>query len=161
MSALCYIGLGSNLEQPLQQVEQAVEAIKSLGTVTAQSPWYQSQAIGPGNQDDYINGVIALETTLAPLQLLHALQAIENQQGRVRTIRWGERTLDLDILLYNQLELDSEELTIPHPRLCERAFVLYPLLDIAAEIQLPNGQPISLFKAAVSQQQLEKLVQTR
>lgn len=161
MAAVCYIGLGSNLDQPLQQVESAVKAIKQLGTVLAQSPWYQSQAIGPGDQDDYINGVIALETQLEPLALLHALQKIENQQGRVRTIRWGERTLDLDILLYEQTECNSEELTLPHPRLCERAFVLYPLLDIAKDIKLPNGQLVSSFKAAVSQQKLEKLAQTR
>lgn len=161
MSSLCYIGLGSNLDNPLEQVERAVKALAELGTITAQSPWYQSQAIGPGDQDDYINGVVALTTQLAPLQLLHALQAIENHQGRVRTVRWGERTLDLDILLYEQLELNSEELTIPHPYLCERAFVLYPLLDIAPELKLPKGQPISSFKAAVSQQKLEKLIQTR
>lgn len=161
MNSLCYIGLGSNLESPLEQVERAIKALAKLGTITAKSPWYQSQAIGPGNQDDYINGVVALETSLAPLQLLHALQSIENQQGRVRTVRWGERTLDLDILLYDQLELYSEELIIPHPRLCKRAFVLYPLIDIAPELKLPKGQPISKFKAAVSQQKLEKLTQTR
>lgn len=158
MSALCYIALGSNLNHPLAQVQQAAKALQTLGKVVAQSPWYQSQAIGPGEQDDYINGVVALETKLEPLALLQALQAIEQQQGRVRTIRWGERTLDLDILLYHNLEHRCDKLTIPHPRLHQRAFVLYPLLDIAPELKLPNGRLLKTFLNDVSEQKLEKLM---
>lgn len=158
---LCYIGLGSNLDKPQKQVETAINAIANLGDICAQSPWYQSQAIGPGDQGDYINGVIELQTTLSAHELLHALQAIENQQGRVRTVRWGERTLDLDILLFNKEQIDSEELIIPHPRMTERAFVLYPLLDIAPTLKLPNGQTLQSFKPSVAQQKLEKLAQTR
>lgn len=156
---LCYIALGSNLQNPLQQVTQAVASIRLLGCVTAQSPWYKSKAIGPGDQPDYINGVIALETLLEPLELLHQLQHIEQQQQRIRNIRWGARTLDLDILLFNNIKLDSAELTLPHPRIQERNFVVFPLFDIVPELILPNGQALTMIKSTLDTQGLEKLSQ--
>jgi len=155
----CFIALGSNLHNPLQQVTSAIHALSLLGTIKAQSPWYQSQAIGPGLQDDYINGVVHLLCELTPLELLAELHAIENAHGRTRIVRWGERTLDLDILLYNQLELNSATLTLPHPRITERHFVVYPLFDIAPELILPNGQSIKTLKHQLNTQGLEKLPQ--
>ncbi|UTW45065.1 2-amino-4-hydroxy-6-hydroxymethyldihydropteridine diphosphokinase [bacterium SCSIO 12696] len=140
-----YIALGSNLADPLQQVERGLTAITALpdSQLLKCSPWYRSTAVGPGEQPDYINGVCAISTQLKPLTLLRQLQAIEHQQGRVRDERWGPRTLDLDILLYGQLTLDTPELQLPHPRMTERNFVVQPLADIAAELILPNGHPLT------------------
>lgn len=141
----CYIALGSNLEQPLQQVDRAVEALAQLphSVLVAVSPYYRSSAVGPGEQPDYINAVAALDTELAPLALLEALQAIELRQGRVRQERWGARTLDLDLLLYGDRQIDLPQLTVPHPRMLERGFVLWPLLDLAPRLCAPDGRPLS------------------
>ncbi|MCV6606300.1 MAG: 2-amino-4-hydroxy-6-hydroxymethyldihydropteridine diphosphokinase [Porticoccaceae bacterium] len=142
---IAYIALGSNLDNPLQQVQRAITTISKLDScqLLAASPWYRTAAIGPGQQPDYINGVCAIYTQLQPLQLLQQLQAIENNQGRVRQERWGARTLDLDILLYGESTLNTPELQIPHPRMAERAFVLQPLSDIADDLCLPDGQPVA------------------
>lgn len=105
----------------------------------AVSPWYSSKALGPGSQPDYRNGVAQLATTLSPGQLLAALQAIEHRQGRQREQRWAARTLDLDILLYGDLVMASVNLTIPHPQMTERNFVLSPLFDLAPGLILPDG----------------------
>jgi len=143
--AIAYIGLGSNLKQPLQQVESAIQHIKQLpeSHLTACSPWYGSSPIGPGDQPDYINGTCSIETSLSALDLLTALQGIENQHHRERNMRWGARTLDLDLLIYGDTINNSAELTLPHPRLTERNFVLLPLADIAPKLALPNGQQIA------------------
>jgi 2-amino-4-hydroxy-6-hydroxymethyldihydropteridine diphosphokinase len=164
---LAYIGLGSNLSdkvagQILDSKSQLEQALSSLSehpqvNILKLSNFYQTPAIGPGQQPDYINGAAMLETDLSPLALLDLLQAIENQQGRVRTIRWGARTLDLDILLYDQLTEDSERLTIPHPRMHERGFVLAPMADIAADLCLPTGENISELLANCSMQGIVKL----
>ena len=117
--ARAYIGIGSNLDEPIRQVRQAFEAlghILSSGCV-ARSPLYRSAPVGgPPNQPDYINAVAALDTGLTPGQLLAVLRAMELARGRVRTVRWGPRTLDLDLLLYDQLVIDDPRLTLPHPR---------------------------------------------
>jgi 2-amino-4-hydroxy-6-hydroxymethyldihydropteridine diphosphokinase len=157
-----YIGLGSNLGDhggnPETQLHQAIESISQHPDINlmAVSPRYQTQAIGPGNQPDYINAVARLNTELSPLDLLDCLQQIEHQQGRVRTIRWGARTIDLDILLYNDRVIDSERLTVPHPRMHERAFVLAPLRDLNASIVLPNGENILSLLANCSDQGIVK-----
>lgn len=137
----CYIGLGSNLGEPLIQVGRAIEALRQNTAIRLlrRSPWYGSKAVGPGEQPDYVNGVVELDTGLEPQALLQLLQGIETAQGRVRGVRWGERTLDLDLLLYGNLWLDSPGLQIPHPRLAERAFVLAPLADLAPELTLPSA----------------------
>ncbi|MFO1434775.1 MAG: 2-amino-4-hydroxy-6-hydroxymethyldihydropteridine diphosphokinase [Candidatus Competibacteraceae bacterium] len=136
-----YIGIGSNLADPVAQVRQAVLALERLPQthVIACSPLYCSKPWGMPGQPDYINAVAALETTLPALELLTQLQVLETVHGRVRTVRWGPRTLDLDILLYGELQLDEPRLIVPHPRLRERAFVLYPLRDLAPALRLPDG----------------------
>jgi len=136
-----YIGIGSNLDNPRQQVAAAVAALEQLpqSQLVAVSPWYRSAPLGPGDQPDYINGVARIATTLPPEPLLTALQDIENRQGRRRDIRWGPRTLDLDILLYGDDTLASPRLTVPHPQLKQRNFVLVPLHDLAPALQLPDG----------------------
>ena len=137
----CFIALGSNLEQPLEQVSRAIKALAKLpnSSLEATSPWYQSTAIGPGNQADYINGVAELNTSQKPLQLLSLLQEIENQQQRKRLQHWGPRTLDLDLLLYGDQIINEAILTVPHARMLERNFVLRPLHDIAPDLVLPGG----------------------
>jgi 2-amino-4-hydroxy-6-hydroxymethyldihydropteridine diphosphokinase len=138
---LAYIGLGSNLENPRAQVEQALVELAAIpeSKLLATSPLYRSAPVGPGEQPDYINATALLETSLTPLALLDALQAIEQSHERVRIEHWGPRTLDLDILLLDQQTIDSERLRVPHPYLTQRNFVLYPLADIAPELLLPDG----------------------
>lgn len=136
-----YIALGSNLETPVRQLESALVALEKLPDSRLQriSSFYQSKPIGPQDQPDYVNAVIALETKLEPLPLLDHLQRIESEQGRVRLRRWGERTLDLDILLYKDLVLQSERLTIPHYDMHNREFVIVPLYEINPALVFPDG----------------------
>ena len=128
------IGLGSNLADPVAQVQQAFAALARLpdSRLVGRSSLWRSTPMGPADQPDYVNAVAMLETGLAPLDLLDALQAIEQEQGRVRDgTRWGPRTLDLDLLLYGETTMNDTRLIIPHPGLCERDFVLVPLLEVA------------------------------
>jgi 2-amino-4-hydroxy-6-hydroxymethyldihydropteridine diphosphokinase len=145
-----YIALGSNQQCPEEQLRRAVKAIGQLGgsRILQVSPVYRSAAVGPGEQPDYLNAVVALETGLSPGKLLQALQDIEHAQGRVRTERWGPRTLDLDILLYSDHIIATPELTIPHRAIAERNFVLYPLIDLAGrEMVLPGGTDLDTLVA--------------
>lgn len=156
---LAYIGLGSNLENPRAQVEQAFSELSTLASsqLLKRSPLYRSSAIGPGDQPDYINAVALLKTDLQPLELLNALQAIEQNHRRVRIEHWGPRTLDLDILLLDELCIDSERLKVPHPYLTQRNFVLYPLADIAPELRLPDGRNLPELMARCPQDGLMQL----
>lgn len=128
-----YIGLGSNLGDSLQILREAVQQLSQLGALQV-SRLYQSPPMGPQDQPHYFNAVVCLETMLAPLELLDQLQAIEQQAGRVRLRRWGERTLDLDLLLYAAQKIDHPRLQVPHVGILERDFVLLPLLDLAPDL---------------------------
>ena len=141
--AQAYIGLGSNLEDPLAQVTRAFDELGDIvhTVVLARSAIYSSHAVGP-EQPDYINAVALLDTQLAPLALLDALQTIEQAHQRVRIQHWGPRTLDLDLLLYADQTIQHERLTVPHPYLTQRSFVLYPLADINLDLHLPDGTPL-------------------
>ena len=164
---VAFIGLGSNLgherngifESPKQQLLNAIQSIDNQTTIhlISTSYFYQTEAIGPGDQPDYINAAIKIKTSLSANQLLLALQNIENQQGRVRKERWGARTLDLDILIFDQLIENSEQLTLPHPRAHERAFVLAPLKDLDANLIIPKRGNISNLLANCSMQGIVKL----
>lgn len=156
-----YIGLGSNLNSPKQQVTQAVESLKVLPSTiwVAQSSWYESEAIGP-EQPNFINGVVHLKTQLDPEVLLDALQAIEQIHQRVRTQHWGPRTLDLDILLWGQATLKTPRLTVPHAFLKERCFVILPLLELAPSLTLPCGTSLSSLTSQCRQQSIVKLNET-
>ena len=141
-----YIGLGSNLQQPIAQVQQALQALAALPTtqLLGHSRLYRSTPMGPAGQPDYINAVAALETSLSALDLLLALHAIERAQGRIRDgQRWGPRTLDLDILLYGDECINLAQLIVPHPGLHERNFVLYPLHEIAPGLVIPGRGALS------------------
>ncbi|MBB1268258.1 2-amino-4-hydroxy-6-hydroxymethyldihydropteridine diphosphokinase [Shewanella sp. SR44-3] len=137
--ALVYIALGANLDEPLQQLNSAAQALAKLAEADSLtvSPFYRSVPMGDIPQPEYLNGVASFHTSLSPLELLDALQAIELNQGRQRLLRWGPRTLDLDMLLYDDLCLNSERLTLPHYGMKQRSFVLVPLFDIAPELTLP------------------------
>jgi len=140
-----YIGLGANLDDPRGQVERAAAELAALphSRLTACSPLYRTAPVGPQDQPDYVNAAARLETRLAPLDLLAALQAIERRHGRVRDgCRWGPRTLDLDILLYGSLRLAQPGLHLPHVEMHRRAFVLVPLADIASADLLVPGHGV-------------------
>lgn len=139
------IALGSNLGDSRATLENALKTLNLMSgiTVKSHSNWYKTAPIGP-SQPDYLNGCALLEVELTPQELLTTLNTIEDQFGRVRQERWGPRTLDLDIILYGDLILETPELQIPHPRMTERAFVLVPLAEIAPEwIEPVSGQTIS------------------
>ncbi|NWL75428.1 2-amino-4-hydroxy-6-hydroxymethyldihydropteridine diphosphokinase [Pseudomonas taiwanensis] len=155
-----YIGLGSNLAEPVSQLRGALEALGDLPRtrLAAVSSLYASDPLGPPDQPRYVNAVAALETELAPLELLDALQTIELAQGRVRKDeRWGPRTLDLDILLFGQRRIDEPRLQVPHYHMHARAFVLYPLAEIAGDLQLPDGRPLQTLLDACPFEGLERL----
>jgi len=137
-----YIGLGSNLADPPGQISQALVALQELpgSHLVAQSACYRSVPLAGGPvQPDYVNAVVALDTCMGAHELLLCLQRIEKRQGRVRKgTQWGARTLDLDILLFGDLQLDEPALTIPHPGLSQRDFVIYPLQEIAPGLSIPG-----------------------
>jgi 2-amino-4-hydroxy-6-hydroxymethyldihydropteridine diphosphokinase len=149
---ICYIGLGANLHQPLQQLEQAVLALAALEhcQLLCVSSFYGSKPMGPQDQPDYVNAVAMLQTNLPAERLLDQLQKIELEQGRERKDqRWGPRTLDLDILLFGQQQLNTARLTVPHYGMKVREFVLYPLAELAPELHLPDGTVLSELLALV------------
>ncbi|MGS0676283.1 2-amino-4-hydroxy-6-hydroxymethyldihydropteridine diphosphokinase [Shewanella sp. 0m-4] len=143
--AQVYIALGANLADPISQLNSACEALLSLASPGSLviSPYYRSAPMGDVEQPDYVNAVAGFHTRLPPIELLDALQHIENQQGRLRALRWGPRTLDLDLLLYDDQHIDIPRLVVPHYGMRERSFVLVPLSDIAPELILPDNTPLS------------------
>ena len=154
-----YIGMGSNLADPAEQLRNAVEALAQLPQteLVGVSAFYQSDSLLPG-QPRYTNAVAALDSALLPLELLDALQAIENGQGRERLERWGPRTLDLDIVLFGDRLIDEPRLKVPHYHMQERAFVLYPLAELApADLRLADGRHLSELLAACPFVGLERL----
>jgi 2-amino-4-hydroxy-6-hydroxymethyldihydropteridine diphosphokinase len=155
-----YVGLGSNLAQPEQQISQALRAIESLPAshISATSSLYISRPMGPQDQPSYVNAVVEVQTEMQAVEFLHCLQKIELEHGRVRKAeRWGPRTLDLDILIFGTQVIDSVELTVPHYGMKEREFVLYPLHEIAPELQLPNGPKLTELLINCPLNGLEKL----
>lgn len=133
-----YLSLGSNQGERLELLRKAVSMLNDVEGVEVAgiSSVYETDPVGYVDQPAFLNLAVAVETTLDPRALLAACQGIESALGRTRTVRWGPRTIDIDILLYGNVRLDSEELTIPHPRLCERAFALVPLVEIAPDVEV-------------------------
>jgi len=160
----CYIGIGSNLHQPMQQITAALDLLQTLPhtSLIKTSHLYQNPAMlaeeNATHQPDYINAVAWIQTTLEPELLLKHLQTLETQQGRQRTEKiWSSRTLDLDILLYGDLKISSPHLIIPHRGLLERAFVLIPLCDCNPDLILPNGKVVKDFISDDMKQQLTRI----
>ena len=138
MMTVTYIGLGSNLGDSRQILAEAVQKLATLGAVKT-SRLYQSPPMGPQDQPNYLNAAVQLVTELEPLALLDELQRFEQDSGRVRLRRWGERTLDLDLLMYGEEQIQNARLTVPHMGIMERDFVLMPLLDLEESLQI-KGQ---------------------
>ncbi|MDH3450949.1 MAG: 2-amino-4-hydroxy-6-hydroxymethyldihydropteridine diphosphokinase [Gammaproteobacteria bacterium] len=139
MTVVAFVGLGSNQGDPLRQVSTAIDELQALSCSPVRvSPMYGSKAIGPGTQPDYVNAVVRLSTALPADDMLSALHDIEHVHRRVRDQRWAARTLDLDLLVYGTAVIDQPGLQIPHPRLAERPFVLYPLFDLAPDLHIPG-----------------------
>ncbi len=149
-----YLAFGANLGDPADTLPRAVTACGRLGEITAVSRTYRTAPIGVTDQPDFLNAVAALETELGPAELLAGLHAIEAEFGRVRDVRWGPRTLDLDLLWYDGVESDDPELTLPHPRAVEREFVLRPLADIAPGLVIA-GRTVSDWLAELAPQGVE------
>jgi 2-amino-4-hydroxy-6-hydroxymethyldihydropteridine diphosphokinase len=132
MEHIAYIGIGSNMGDKVHRCEEAISEILRVDRhkLLAKSSFFKTQPMGYTSQDWFVNGVIKIETELGAVDLLRSLKAIEGQLGRVETFRWGPRTIDLDILLFDETRIETPDLQIPHPRLQERQFVLVPLAEI-------------------------------
>jgi len=156
-----FIGLGSNLAEPAVQVKRAISALAALpqSRLLQQSRLYASPPLGPVDQPDYVNAVVEIDTTLEPVALLNALQGIEQKQGRVRTRHWGERVIDLDLLLYADVQLASKGLTLPHPGIAARAFVLRPLAELAPDLMIIGQGALCDLLAARAADQCDPLNQ--
>ncbi|WP_240464879.1 2-amino-4-hydroxy-6-hydroxymethyldihydropteridine diphosphokinase [Paraferrimonas sp. SM1919] len=156
---ICYLALGANLDAPIEQLNNAVAALTQAPAIQVLhvSSWVTSEAMGEVAQPDYVNGVVAIETDLAPLALLDLTQSIENAQGRTREVRWGPRTLDIDILLMGDLCMESERLTLPHYGMKQRNFVLEPLAQIAPQLLLPCGTGVQTLVDALGTPALHRL----
>jgi 2-amino-4-hydroxy-6-hydroxymethyldihydropteridine diphosphokinase len=160
---IAYIAFGSNLDNPERQLRAALRAVDNLpGTrLLRASSFYRSAPVGYTEQPDFVNAVAAIETTLAPRALLDALLGLEREQGRVRELPNGPRTLDLDIALYGDERVDEAGLTIPHPRLHERAFVVVPLLEIAPDAVVPGRGALRTLAAGIDEQSVARLTDPR
>lgn len=157
-SVTTYIGLGSNLDEPVKHIRQALSELESLphSSLVARSSLYANPPMGPQDQPDYVNAVVSLVTFLAAEQLLDELQKIERHHGRIRgALRWGPRPLDLDILLYGNHQIDTCRLKVPHPGAAERAFVLVPLSEIEPALRIP---PHGTVKALLENIDLSSLI---
>ena len=157
-----YVGIGSNLETPEEQVRQAISALEGLpdSMLVAASGLYRSAHECGGDQPDFVNAVVAMLTRLDPATLLNRLHEIEADQGRIRTKdKWGPRTLDLDLLAYSDLVLDDQELKVPHPGIAERNFVLLPWLEVAPGYRIPGlGSVVRLAeKVSLDSPRIERL----
>ena len=138
---IAYIGLGSNLDNPVQQLDHAISAIQTLpgSSLLGQSSYYQSKPLGDKSQPDYVNAAVMLDTTLTADLLLEYLLDIENKQGRIRgDRRWQPRTLDLDLLLYGEEQIRTQDLVVPHPEIMNRNFVLLPLAELTPDLNIPG-----------------------
>ncbi|HHU20185.1 MAG TPA: 2-amino-4-hydroxy-6-hydroxymethyldihydropteridine diphosphokinase [Bacilli bacterium] len=135
-----YIALGSNIAPRVDYLNQAIEAIGQVEqmSVVKQSSIYETEPVGYQDQAKFLNQVIEVETTYSPMEVLLACQSIENKLGRKREVRWGPRTIDLDILLYNHENIMTNQLIVPHPRMDSRAFVLVPLVELNPELVIPT-----------------------
>ncbi|ASM53001.1 MULTISPECIES: 2-amino-4-hydroxy-6-hydroxymethyldihydropteridine diphosphokinase [Pseudoalteromonas] len=157
-----YLGLGANLNSPKKQLDNAIAALKKLPDCEfiSVSHYYASKPMGPQDQPDYINAVACINTTLSPEKLLDLTQAIELEHGRVRKAeRWGPRTLDIDMLLFDAQTINTERLIVPHYGLTEREFVVYPLLELAPKLILPSGIALHTIANTLPLNNLQQLPQ--
>jgi 2-amino-4-hydroxy-6-hydroxymethyldihydropteridine diphosphokinase len=156
---IAFVGVGSNLDRPAAQVEEALAELDGLPhtRLVRRSSLYRSAPVGYAAQPDFVNAVAQLETGLPAERLLSELQELESRHGRQRSFANAPRTLDLDLLLFERLQLKSEKLTVPHPRMHERKFVLEPLVEISREIDIPGKGPAQALLVEIKGQAVEKL----
>ncbi len=156
-----FIAIGSNLQEPKLQVTQAFELLATLPqtSLIKRSSLYRTAPVGYDNQPDFINAVAEIETALEPQQLMKTLLALETTQGRERPFPNAPRVLDLDLLLYNDTIMQSPELTLPHPRMQTRGFVMLPLAEIAPELVIPGHGTVTTLAAGCEDQGVEKLAE--
>lgn len=156
---IAYIALGSNLKTPEYQLSKAIAHTQALSdtVLCAASSVYRTAPVGVVEQPDFLNQVVAVDTKLSAVALLRSLLAIEDLMGRLRTQHWGPRVIDCDLLLYGDICVETDFLTLPHPHMTKRAFVLYPLAEIAPNLQLPSGQFVNVLCEAVSDQSIQKV----
>jgi 2-amino-4-hydroxy-6-hydroxymethyldihydropteridine diphosphokinase len=155
-----YVALGSNLDDPARQVERAFDALAGLpySKLVARSPCYRSPPMGSVEQPDFVNAVAGMLTQLEPSQLLQQLKLLESQLGRsAPVVRWGPRRIDLDLLMHGGAVVDEPGLTLPHPGIAERAFVLVPLADVAPEVIVAGRGRVRSLLAGVDVRSLERL----
>lgn len=136
--SVAYLALGSNVGDRLQHLRSGKDSLVRLGNIVAVSPVYDTEPVGTSDGDRFLNAVVAVRTQLSPEELLSKCLEIEQENGRTRTVQNAPRTLDIDILLYDDLQIENSDLTLPHPRMHERAFVLTPLADIASDVVHPR-----------------------
>jgi 2-amino-4-hydroxy-6-hydroxymethyldihydropteridine diphosphokinase len=141
MAVAAYLGLGSNLGDRLANLQAAVDALQREPAlrVTASSRVWETTPVGGPPQPDYLNAVVRIETDLSARDLLHVARRVESRLGRIRKERWGARTIDVDVLLHDDEQIDEPDLVVPHPRMTQRAFVLLPLLELEPDPVLPDG----------------------
>jgi 2-amino-4-hydroxy-6-hydroxymethyldihydropteridine diphosphokinase len=155
-----FVGIGSNLENPIRQVERALDELDGIARTRciARSGLYRSPPMGPSDQPDYINAAAALRTRLSPHELLAALLRVEQAHGRSRDgRRWGPRTLDLDLLVYGEACIAEPGLTVPHPGIASRSFVVFPLLEIAPDLEVPGLATLRVLAQRTSNDGLTRL----
>ena len=155
-----YVALGSNLSDPGRQVEGAFQALEALADsrLVARSSLWRSQPLGPQEQPEFVNAAAGLVTTLAPHDFLASLKALERRLGKTEpVVRWGPRVIDLDLVVFGDLRMSEPGLTLPHPGLHQRNFVLYPLCEIAAELWVPGLARVRRLREGVSSAGIERL----
>lgn len=142
---ISYLGLGSNIGNTKDNLDSAIKILNESKNcnILQVSSFYKTKPVGVTNQPDFLNAVVKIETQLSPEELLKLINSIENKLGRIRTIKWGPRTIDIDILIYGNIIINKENLVIPHPAMMERSFVLEPLSEIEPNMIMPNGENIS------------------
>jgi len=161
MTVRVYIGLGSNLEDPVAQVLDAVEELEMIpdSILVSRSSLYRGKPMGPADQPDYVNAVVAMDTLLSAMDFLHALVRIEDMQGRERDgEKWGPRIIDLDLLMYGKEKINTPELTVPHPGMHERDFVIVPLSEVAGNLKVPGQGVLTTLINQCENHSLRKLV---
>ena len=154
-STAAYLGLGANLGDPIEMLTEAVHTLDGTDgiAVTKCSSFYRTSPVGKTDQPDFVNIVVRIETMLSAGDLMTVLLDIEHRLGRVRTDRWGPRTIDIDLLIYGDSQIETERLTVPHPRMLGRRFVLVPLMEIAQDLQVPGTtKSLKEFLAATENQ---------
>ena len=157
--AAAYLSLGSNLGDREANIRKALEFLAESVRIIKVSSLYETAPIGVTDQNEFINAVVLVETDLDPMSLLSAVREIENVMGRVRNFHWGPRVIDVDILLYDGATINTPELTVPHPEMMKRAFVLIPLAEIAPDLELPGGLTPSEALEKLEDQGVRKLAE--